>query len=85
MDNGDFGPSALESELARHIVNLALALGGVAGLDAHSCADILAALKAAKGITAANRRDENLRQRAAAWICWDKDFELEHKEEIENV
>ena len=80
MDSGDFGPSALERELARHIVNLALALCGVAGLDAHECADILAALKAAKGLA-----DENRRQRAAAWIVWDKDFELEHKEEIEDV
>lgn len=80
MDNGDFGPTACESELARHIVNLALALGGVAGLDARDCGNILAALKAAKGLA-----NENLRQRAAAWIYWDKDFELEHREEIEDV
>lgn len=80
MDSGDFGPTARERELARHIVNLALALGGVAGLDARSCADILDALKAAKGLA-----NENRRQRAAAWIAWDRDFELAHKEEIENV
>lgn len=80
MDSGDFGPTDRERELARHIVNLALAIGGVAGLDARSCADILDALKAAKGLA-----NENRRQRAAAWIVWDRDFELAHKEEIENV
>lgn len=82
MDNGDWG-SAFDPRvraLAKHIVNLGSALGGVAGISPRECDDILAALKAVKGLTA-----EGPRCRALAWIQWDADWEREHHDEIENA